>query len=257
MGDNHYEKNIERDISAPLIFPNLRKQPISLNHELEKKKTAASSFINIGMTGLNLQKSKDDSVFKILMKEENSDITKNRSSYLKELVNSMGSFFPSDLKHDKLPKKINIRKLMLIEQANITGELLAKKRHYENIKREKEIEKEKFKQEKEKKNTKISKEEHTVFNTKNEPNLNEDNYMRKKDSTYYERNRRESLDMLEYKLHSFNKKQIGDNKLQEDESVAEENKSVEEESFNEYPQESDDNIYASDDDKDVGGYSDY
>jgi hypothetical protein len=251
----------EREIIIPILFPPLRKEPKAFSEEVDNSK----QFKDICNIAYNLQKSKDEGIFKILLKENsNSSMQIKRSLYFKELVNSMEGYFPMELKQDKLPKRQNVKKIASLEHMARESELLSKKREQEKVKQEKQAENQKYKdnklkaQSKSKNSEEKKKPEDEVVD---KLNLIEDIYIKKKDSLYYERHRRDSLDMVEFRLNNFKEKQLDNTKLiQDDESVVEENKSAEEESFNdEYRGESDGENFGSDEEDKggEGGYSDY
>jgi len=228
-------KKPDKEISIPLLYPQLRQQPKPL---LLKKQ----SVIEISKLAVTHHKKKNDSIFSVLYKSADTELIKNRSKYLTEVSLSNKAFFPPDVFCDKCPKKVN-KKTVFEHKRN---DFLNQKRKPEE-KNKKQVDK----------------------RQKNEVPSNKDNlieiedFLKRKDSLYFERNRRDSLDILDYRINNYknmnptesftNQQQNNDKIIQDEESVVEEKS--DDESFNEYDQNSED--MSDNDNGGDGGYSDY
>ena len=98
----------DKELLIPELYPSLRQIPLN---RINKQ-----SILSISKIALVHDKKKQDSLFSLLFKDNSSDLIKKRSHNLKELVISNQSYFPNELRFDKLQKKNTSKKTNLIEQ---------------------------------------------------------------------------------------------------------------------------------------------
>lgn len=242
MREDRFKKP-EKELIFPIKFPDLTRQPRCIKQDKEKLKYK-SIYDSIGMVSLKFDKNKDESLFKLLFTSCNPEAAHKRSVYLKEMVISNPNYFPHELKLDKLvkrqPNKKSLKDLLK------DNKLLAKKRKNDG--------KQPIVVENENK-AKIPSNENKSNEKKSAITEFEELY--KKDSLYYERHRRDSLDMAEFRIDGFAQKLNPKKIVQEDESVVGEEKSEEESLNDEYNEESEGEQFGSDEGGYDGANSDY
>ena len=264
----------------------------SRNESSFNENTYVKELCDIASIEYSLMKKRSACLFKLLVTNSLLEKSNKRQNYLSQLVENNNYYFPGELKSCKISKnerrlkdnKAKYAKPDLLDKSErhkIVQEYFKKDFELLNKKRDKDREKEndlknpsKSKQKNVNKknndnNEKDKKQDNLVFNSeiKKDKDLYDDindnndysNMLRKdfrKDSTFLERNRRDSLDMFEYAKRKELELINADNKLVEDNSIIEdESQSAEESYMDEYANNSefDNNEYNSGNE---GNYSD-
>lgn len=247
----------QNQLLEPELYTKLRKNPIRCNNinqnHNHKNEISEISFLH--------EKKIKESVFFLLFNEQqqqNNELINKRSVYLKEIVKSNKSYFPNELNWDKLMKKqVKSKKTQL--ESLLKNELLGNKRK----KNEKNLKKD---EEKKENNS------HFVGFDNQFKEDNEYSNVKNKDLLYYEKYRRDSLDMLDIRINNIGNRASIDlavgtnnngisfkenNKVINDEESIQEEKSDEESFEEEYNNQDSEENYGSDDDGGDVAYSEY
>jgi hypothetical protein len=291
-----YNKNRFNNNSK--IFSSLFNSEVSKNEELNLNESESSENfsnkykydedssikenLNISKYYIKLQNSRQNSIFKLLFNTNNKELNNQRKIYLKKLVHYNEDVFPQELKLDKLMKKSTNNFLNTKRKSN--------NNYFENLTRDwqnknnrggnkKSINHDKgdmnlnqTKSNKDTINYKINNSNMQVQKNENFNNSkkrlvkkekdNENDYlgMKRKESCYNERFRRDSMDMFENtKREIIDKHLQNDNKIiHEDESIDEVIQKSDEESLDEFEEDNNSVLdeYGDDNDDDVADYSD-